>query len=428
MTATVTPHPAGSRRLFGELDQDTARLDQHPERRNRQGGPLDNRTGTGRGNLLSTSGANRLNASQAERLDQHASLRHLGPNWFAAVMGTGIVANAAATLPLQFPGMRGAATVVWALAALLLAGLSSAWAVHWVRFPDSARDHWNHPVMSQFYGAPPMALLAVGAGTLLLGRDAIGLSAAVTVDWVLWSAGTVLGLLTAFAIPYRMFTHHHVEPDAAFGGWLMPVVPPMVSAATGALLVPYVPAGQWRLTMILLCLAMFGMSLIAALVTITMIWSRLVHHGTPEAGMVPTLWIVLGPLGQSVTAAGLLANAAPSALPDLYARGLTVFSVVFGVVTWGFAMLWLALAVTVTIKTTRAGKLEFNLSWWGFTFPVGTCITGSSVLYAHTGANLFAAAAVALYILVVAAWAVVATRTVRGLLAGTLLRPTPAAA
>ncbi|WP_406236761.1 TDT family transporter [Nocardia sp. NBC_01009] len=413
MTATVTPHPAGSRRLLGELDHDDTRR---------------GRLAAVHEDTLGAAGQHRLSALQEERLRRRAGLRHLGPNWFATVMGTGIVGNAAATLPLQFPGLRGAATVAWVLAALLLVVLSSAWVVQWVRFPESARDQWNHPVMSQFFGAPPMALLTVGAGTLLLGRDVIGLSAALTVDWVLWSAGTVLGLLTACVIPYRMFTHHHVEPDAAFGGWLMPVVPPMVSAGMGALLVPYVPAGQLRLTMIVLCLAMFGMSLIAALVTIAMIWSKLVHYGIPENGMVPTLWLVLGPLGQSITAAGLLANAAPAALPDLYAKGLTVFSVIFGVVTWGFAMLWLALAVAVTAKTARAGTLKFNLTWWGFTFPLGTCITGSTILYSHTGANLFAAAAVALYIGLVGAWAVVAARTARGLRGGTLLRPAPVTA
>ena len=41
------------------------------------------------------------------------AFRDLGPNWFAAVMGTGIVANAAATLPLRVPGLRGFATAVW---------------------------------------------------------------------------------------------------------------------------------------------------------------------------------------------------------------------------------------------------------------------------------------------------------------------------
>ncbi|ASF09729.1 TDT family transporter [Nocardia brasiliensis] len=380
MTATLTVRPAAARHVVDELDQ---------RRSVRKPSPL----------------------------------RQLGPNWFAAVMGTGIVANAAATAPLRFPGLRGAATVVWALSAALLVLLSVAWLAHRVRFPDNARDHRDHPVMSQFFGAPPMALLTVGGGTLLLGSDVIGLPAALAIDWVLWIAGTALGLLSAVAIPYRMFTRHRVEADAAFGGWLMPVVPPMVSAAMGALLVPHTPAGQPRLTMILVCMTLFGLSLIAALVTITMIWSRLVHHGIPAAGMVPTLWIVLGPLGQSVTAAGLLADAAPLALPDLYAKGLLAFSVIFGLAVWGFAMLWLTLALAMTVKTCRAGALTFNLTWWGFTFPLGTCVTGSTVLYGHTGADLFAVVAVLLYLVLVAAWAVVAARTARGVLDGSLLRP-----
>jgi hypothetical protein len=44
----------------------------------------------------------------------------------------------------------------------------------------------------------------------------------------------------------------------------MPVVPPMVSAATGALLLPHTPAGQPRLTLLPACSAMFGLSLRAS--------------------------------------------------------------------------------------------------------------------------------------------------------------------
>ena len=67
--------------------------------------------------------------------------------------------------------------------------------------------------------------------------------AAVDLAWVLWTAGTLGGLFTAMSIPYLMFTQYRVEADAAFGGWLMPVVPPMVSAATGALLIPHMAPG-----------------------------------------------------------------------------------------------------------------------------------------------------------------------------------------
>ncbi len=111
---------------------------------------------------------------------------------------------------------------------------------------------------------------------------------------MLWTAGTALGLVTAVWIPYLMMTRHDIGSGDAFGGWLMPVVPPMVSAANGALLIPHVASAQGRLTLLLACYAMFGISLLASVIIITQIWSRLVTHKLSAAVMVPTLWIVLG--------------------------------------------------------------------------------------------------------------------------------------
>jgi C4-dicarboxylate transporter/malic acid transport protein len=330
------------------------------------------------------------------------------PNWYASIMGTGIVGTAAASLPLQFAGLRTFATVVWALAAVLLVGLTAVTVRDWRRQPRGARSHLGDPVMAHFYGAPPMALLTVGAGTLLLGRDVIGLPAAVTVAWVCWTVGTLAGLFTAVAVPYLQFTR---PGGTAFGGWLMPVVPPMVSASTGALLIPYAPAGQARLTLLLGCYALFGLSLLASLIVITTIWNRLVQHQVGPARMVPTLWIVLGPLGQSITAANLLGGVAAQALPQPYAHALLAFGVVYGVPVAGFAVLWGCLAAAVTVRTAR-DHLPFSLTWWSFTFPVGTCVTGASGLALHTGSVLFRGAAVFLYAALLTAWVIVAVRTV----------------
>ena len=170
-------------------------------------------------------------------------LGNFGPNWFASVMGTGIVATAGATLPMRIPGLHVFSRVVWVVAAVLLVVLVVAVTAQWFRHPTVARSHAHSPQMVHFYGAAPMALLTVGSGALLVGRDLIGLRLAVDLDWVLWTAGTVGGLFTALTIPYLMFTQLNVAPDAAFGGWLMPVVPPMVSAASGALLIPHMQPG-----------------------------------------------------------------------------------------------------------------------------------------------------------------------------------------
>src|ERR1700749_1674145 len=135
-------------------------------------------------------------------------------------------------------------------AAVLLMVLVPLVGGHWLRHPTVARGHARNPQMAHFYGAAPMALMTVGAGAVLVGRDLLGERLAVDLDWLLWTAGTLGGLFTAVSIPFLMFTQHEVEPDAAFGGWLMPVVPPMVTAATGALLLPHMPAGTGRETLL----------------------------------------------------------------------------------------------------------------------------------------------------------------------------------
>jgi C4-dicarboxylate transporter/malic acid transport protein len=351
---------------------------------------------------------------------------NIGPNWFASVMGTGIVANAAALLPVKIAGLHTAALVIWVLATGMLLALLAASLVHWIRHTQTARSHAENPTMAQFYGAPPMAMMTVGAGTLLLGRDLIGLHAAVLADSVLWGAGTTTGLIAGLTIPYLMFTRHRIEQRQTLATWLMPIVPPMVSAATGAALVVHLPAGQAELTLLLGCYAMFGLSLLASIIVITLVWARLVYHGPGAAETIPTLWIILGPLGQSITAVNLLANVAPHAIPRLYSTAMQAMGVLYGVPVWGFAMLWLALATAITVRAIRE-HLPFTLGWWSFTFPVGTLVTGTSELALHTHADFITWASVALYALLITAWLTTICRTAHGALRGRLfLPPSPA--
>ena len=336
--------------------------------------------------------------------------RILGPNWFAVVMGTGIVATSAATLPVEISGLRMVARLVWLAASGLLLVLGSAYLKQLIQRRAETLAHAADPVMAQYFGAPPMALMTVGTGTLLLGKDWLGTPLAVGIDAALWGLGTVAGLVTAVGIPYLMITRHRVGPEAAFGGWLMPVVPPMVSAASGALLVPHLPAGEARLDAVLACYALFGVSLLATLLVVGQLWGRLITQPPGPAKLTPTLWIVLGPLGQSVTAANLLALAAAKALPAPYATGADVFALLFGLPVWGFALAWMVLASALTLLAARSG-LPFGLPWWSFTFPVGTLVTGTTGLATRTHSDVLSVIAVGLFALLTLAWAAIATRT-----------------
>ncbi|KIF01152.1 C4-dicarboxylate ABC transporter [Streptomyces sp. RSD-27] len=362
----------------------------------------------------------RTTVPTAPRAHKAPRLRDLGPNWYASVMGTAIIANAGATLPYEVPGRRAVCELLWALSAVALAVLLAARAGHWRHHRDRARAHLLDPAVAPFYGCLAMALLAVGAGTLIVGKDLIGTGAAIAVDSVLFTAGTAVGLVMAVVVPYLMVVRHRVEASQASPVWLLPVVSPMVSAAVGPLLVPHLPAGQPREALLLACYAMFGVSLLAVLLLLPLVFGRLITHGPLPLALTPTLFLVLGPLGQSTTAVNQLADVAPGAVAAPYAGALGAFAVVYGVPVMGFALLWLALATAMLVRAAREG-MGFAMTWWALTFPVGTCVTGAAGLARHTGLDAFAWLAAALFLGLVAAWGAAAVHTLRGLCAGRLL-------
>jgi tellurite resistance protein TehA-like permease len=230
----------------------------------------------------------------------------------------------------------------------------------------------------------------------------------------------------AVAVPYLMVVRHDLDAAQAGPVWLLPLVAPMVSAATGPLLVPHLPAGQAREALLLACYAMFGLSLLATLLLLPMVFGRLLTGGALPLLMTPTLFLVLGPLGQSTTAVNQLADVAPLVGGAPYAGALGAFAVVYGVPVTGFALLWLALAAALLVRAARAG-MGFAMTWWALTFPVGTCVTGAAGLARHTGLTAFACLAAALYAALLAAWLLAAGHTLRGLATGRLLPRRPAA-
>lgn len=355
-------------------------------------------------------------------LDEQPELsKEIGPNWFASVMGTAIIANAAIGLPMIGSTLAGMGFVIWLIAIILLIVMFVIVSIQTIKKPEIIKRQFNDPVMAQFFGAPPMALLAVAGGTLLYGSEVFSLSVTLTIAWTLWISGSIAGFITSIVIPYRLFTRYQVRNDAAFGGWLMPVVPPMVSAAIGAMFIPYLQDNVLQQTMLYGCYAMFGISMMGGMIITTLIWGRLAHAGTSGGARVPTLWIILGPLGQSITAAGALGTVALTVLEQPIAGSLNNMAIIYGVPVWGFAFFWSFIAGLLTLRALR-NKMPFSLTWWAFTFPVGTCVTGTTQLALHTGLPVFKWAAVLLFGGLLCAWLVAAIGTIRGLKAGNIIK------
>lgn len=300
-----------------------------------------------------------------------------GPAWFPVVMGTGILASLLTTTGIAADSAPVAARLLLALGWAVAVGLVAGWTTHCRRHPGAARASLLDPTQLPSWGTVSMGVLSVGAATLavLPGVSAGLLPVAVAVDLMTWLVGTALGLATTvrFAGLLLRPASRRVlgRPTPTWG---LPVVPPMVSATVGAVLVPHLPAGPGAL----LLLVSAGCFVVALILGVAVFTLSYLHHVWVEPlpmTLAVSTWIPLGIVGQSVAAA----QAGAAAVPDLRAAAAA-----YGVLMLVVAIPVVAHALRSTRRGLRAG-MEFAPGWWALTFPLGTLALGAHLLGEATG-------------------------------------------
>jgi C4-dicarboxylate transporter/malic acid transport protein len=331
------------------------------------------------------------------------SLDSVGPNWFTSIMGTGILAICATISPIPVPFGRAIGVALWSVDVVLFALFTTLWTASILRSSAALAATLRDPAKAQVLGAPPMACFTIAVGFLKIGTTFLPLAICVGAAQALFVVGVIGSVLSAFVVPYLMFTEHDLSTKSMYGSWLLPVVPPIVASVPAALLASTWPAG-------------IRSDMLAGII-IAMFYSRLTIHKAPEGTLVTTTWLVVGPLGQSIAGIIALGGAAEVVWPAL-GGSLATFALGYGVLVWGFAMYWLAMAIALTVRQIRM-QFSFNLGWWAFTFPVGVLTAGTDALYLRTNAHIFGIASLALLALLAVMWALVAANTCRTFLSST---------
>ena len=122
------------------------------------------------------------------------AIRQFTPNWFAATMGTGVLALALAQLPVQVPGLQAFAEGLWLFNIILFVLFSGLYAARWALFFDEARRIFGHSTVSMFFGTIPMGLATIINGFLLFGVPRWG-EGVVQLAEVLWWLDVALSLI-----------------------------------------------------------------------------------------------------------------------------------------------------------------------------------------------------------------------------------------
>lgn len=217
--------------------------------------------------------------------------RQFTPNWFATTMGTGILYIIMLMSPVQLPHQRQVAEILWIsdtgfyllFVGLLLARLSF--------FPETIGPLLRHPVQSMFLGAIPMGLIPIINANLTFGPDLFGPDRAVLLSHVLWWFDAALAVGVAWLVPFFMFTHQIYAAEQITPVWLLPIVGPEVTAASGGLLAPHLGAGAAQL-MVATGYVLWAVSVPLAFSIITIVFLRLALHKLPQKGMAASMWLI----------------------------------------------------------------------------------------------------------------------------------------
>jgi C4-dicarboxylate transporter/malic acid transport protein len=362
---------------------------------------------------------------QREEGRRRFCLRCFHPGWYAAVMGTGIVAVALAANPGNWSGLRGpaldGARAVAVLVALLMVGLAVPYAARIVRYPKEAMADFRSPVLGPMYATVPAGLLvaavvAGAAGPLIL-------SPAVVHDLVFWLAwvGVPLTFAVSVAFVYAMLSQRDTTIAQVSGSWFIPPVANIVVPLVLTELAAHADPATLRL-LTFAGYSFWGMGFVLFLLVLSLLHDRLVLHPLPPAGMAPSLVIGLGPIGVGSLALLKLATASAPVFGSL-AGAVATLSLITATVLWGFGLWWFFTTLVVMVRYLLEGPLPYGMGWWAFTFPLGAFTMATLALARAWRLTDVEYMGVGLVALLLVLWLVVTVRTLWASVSGEAWAP-----
>jgi len=343
-------------------------------------------------------------------------IRQFTPNWFAATMGTGILALALPQVPGAGSTLRAIGEGLWLFNIFLFTLFTVLYAARWIMFWDEAKRIFSHNIVSLFIGTIPMGLATIINGILVFGVPRWG-NGMVAVAELLWWIDVALSLGCGVLIPFFMFTRQAHGLDKMTAIWLLPIVAAEVAAVSGGLLAPHLADANAQFYTLIASYVLWAYSVPVAFGILTILFLRMALHRLPPDSMAASSWLSIGPIGTGALGMLVLGADAPAIFA---AQGMTSIGTVVegvgliaGTLFWGVGLWWLLLAVLITIRYFRAG-IPFNLGWWGYTFPLGVYTVATLKLGTLLQVSVFSTFGTMLVIVLAVMWVFVAARTIHG--------------
>jgi len=347
-------------------------------------------------------------------------IRNFAPGWFASVMGTAVVVIAIYVFQDSIPFAKFLQIFFFSLAVLMFVVIFIPWILRWFFYFEQVKADLNHPVFGAFYPTMPISLIIIGIALEKVGPLFVPEEILLPLLQFLWFSGSAGIAYFAITILNISFMKPDLNWDIANMGWLIPPVSALiVPILGGSLSVAYAGTTLGEINLIA-SLIFLGVGSLLFIFVMGAIFTRYLFHDLLPAHLAPTIWIGIAPT--SILTIIAIKLVGPITVffdtSNEVADVISVISKVIGLSLWGFAFFWVILVIIVTAHHHKVIAIPFAMSWWAFTFPLGSFIVATGIIHKAIGGAFFQWIGLAALTGLILIWSMVFIRTLRAVISG----------
>ncbi|KAL1584021.1 hypothetical protein WHR41_08101 [Cladosporium halotolerans] len=308
--------------------------------------------------------------------------------WFTVLMDTGILSIIMHQNPYQFAGLGILSTIMFVFNLVLFILFTLILLVRIFLFPKRmAKDMTTNLVELSMTGTVPIAYFTLVAQvSLTVSQAGWGSHAFTLVAFVMWWIGTAVALAIAVFVFFMVAKYSVTSIADLAPALVIPYVSMCTNALVGGLISSYSAEISDRLAVpvIIVSYILLGVGLFVALLVFAACTIRFIDSGLPPPIQYPTLFLLVGPVGQAAGAALSLGTASRmhfggygkgTLLQQMGGSTFSSIGVWVALLLLGLAVFFTLFALSAMIEGAINRQHTFSMLWWGTIFPVATVNT-----------------------------------------------------
>ena len=356
-----------------------------------------------------------MNGAAQERPSLNETIEHFNPAWFAAVMGTAVVPLAISFLTGSW--VRAVAAAFTIISVVMFVGILIPWTLRFFMSYDAVRHDLHHPIAASFFPTMPIAIIIIALDLLKYPDMFFAVETSREIAFWMWLVGSIGIYVAGFVVLPKIYRSAAIELSHANFGWFIPPVAKLLIPVAGFELAMLF-SDRFELTFGL-SIASFGIGFFLYLFVGSLVYHRYVLEALPVSKFAATSFIAIAPMAIIAVALFKMMHLFEAGTPlDIDAHAIGAISVLGILAAWGFAAWSFVMAVIIVIAYVRHLDLPYALSWWAYTFPLGSLGVATGVAWKVSGFESIRWFYIAVIIALFAAWITVAVRTLRAMWSG----------